>query len=396
MGTVLCIGDDRGALAAVAGVLRGVAPVATAGSVAEARAALTPQVAVVVGDQRRPGALGMSFLAEVRARDETTGRILLTAGAHLEALMEALTQESVHRYVAPPWDPRELRAAVRQALVAAEAERERRRLGAAIGAARVRVREIDTLRSRLLAVAAHELRTPLHVLGAALEALAQVAPGGEPACDLLATARRAGEWLGRSVCAMTNLVRLSRPAPLRALPVCLAALARRAAADVAPLCAARKLVLAASIPGAAPARGDAQGLHHALMNLLLNAIRFTPDGGRIRIGLYRGHGRVAVSIADTGVGIPVDIRERIGEPFVTGGAVEHHHSDPIAFQSRGIGLGLAVTRAIAAAHGGRLWFESEEGEGTVFHLEIPEIPTACSRSVGAGGRARGHEAGKDE
>ena len=396
MGTVLCIGDDRSALAAVAGALRGVAPVVTAGSVAEARAALTPRVAVVVGDQRMPGASGMRFLAEVRAWDETTGRILLTAGAHLEALMEAITQENVHRYVAAPWDPRELRGAVRQALVAAEAERERRRLAAAIAAAHAQVREIDALKSRLLAVAAHELRTPLHVLGAALEALAEVTPGGEPARDLLATARRAGEWLGRSVCAMTDLVRLSRPATLRAVPVCLAVLARRAAADVAPLCAARSLVLAASIPDAAPVRGDAEDLHHALMNLLLNAIRFTPDGGRIGIGLHRGHGRVAVSIADTGVGIPIGMRERIGEPFVTGGAVEHHHSDPIAFQSRGIGLGLAVTHAIAAAHGGRLWFESEEGEGTIFHLEIPEMPTAGSRGVGAGEHARDHEAGKDE
>ena len=396
MGTVLCVDDDRAALATVARALRGVAPVVAVGSVAEARAALTPQMAVVVSDQRMPGASGAAFLAEVRAWDETTGRILLTAYADVEVLMEAINQGHVHRYVAKPWDPRELRAAVRQALAAAEAERERRRLAAEIATAYARLREIDALKTRFLTVAAHELRTPLHVLGAALEALAEVAPGAGPERDLLATARRAGEWLGRSVCAMTDLARLSRPTRPRTAPLCLAALARGAAADVAPLCAARGLVLVRGIPDAAPAQGDAEGLHHALMNLLLNAIRFTPDGGRIRIGLRQEEGRVEVSVADTGVGIPAEIRGRIGEPFVTGGAVEHHHSDPIAFQSGGIGLGLAVAHAIAAGHGGRLWFESEEGEGTTFHLEIPEMPAAYPRGDGADERAHDGGAGEGE
>jgi len=117
--------------------------------------------------------------------------------------------------------------------------------------------------------------------------------------------------------------------------------------------------------------GDPDDLHHAAMNLLLNAVRFTPDHGSIRLGLCCASGWIDLTVADTGIGIPPALRDRIGEPFVTAGAIDRHHSDPIAFQSGGIGLGLAVARAIAGEHGGRIWFTSEEGRGTTFHLELP-------------------------
>jgi signal transduction histidine kinase len=170
---------------------------------------------------------------------------------------------------------------------------------------------------------------------------------------------------------MTDLGRLSHPVRPRPAPLCLAAIARGAATDAAPLCAGRRLVLRCELPAAAPARGHAGDLHHALMNLLLNAIRFTPDDGRITLTLRRAGGVLDLALADTGIGIAAGLRDRIGEPFFTACPLEHHHSDPIAFRSGGIGLGLAVARAIAADHGGRLWFESEEHRGSTFHLELP-------------------------
>ena len=130
--------------------------------------------------------------------------------------------------------------------------------------------------------------------------------------------------------------------------------------------------LATVIPERAPARGDADDLHHALMNLLLNAIRFTPDGGRIVVAVdVGGDGATRVSVADSGIGIAPAVRTHIGEPFFTAAPLQHHHSDPTAFRSGGVGLGIAVARAIATAHRGRLTFESEEGRGTTFVLEIP-------------------------
>ncbi len=370
MDAILCVDDDRAGLATVARTLREVAPVVTAHSGEEARRVLGPEIAVVVSDYRMPSVLGTELLAEVRARDETIGRILLTAYADVESLMDAINRGHVHRYVAKPWDPRELRAAVRQALDAAEATRGRAQLAVDTARAYAELRELDALKTRFLALAAHELRTPLHVLGAALDVLAGLALDDD-ALDLVATARRNAGWLGGSIGAMTDLVRLAKPGPRPHAALCAAALARRVIADVRPFCRRRGLALEADVADACTVVGHAEDLHRALLNLCFNAIRFTPDGGTIGVRLTVVADGCELTIADTGIGIPAALLPRLGQPFVTGTAVEHHHSDPIAFGAGGIGLGLAVARAIADDHGGRLWLESVEGRGTTAHLALP-------------------------
>lgn len=371
MGHVLCVDDDAAALTTVARVLRSVAPVVSARSAAEALETLGPETAVVVSDHRMPGTSGTALLAEIGARDATIGRLLLTAYVDADLLMNAINEGHVHRYLTKPWDPRELRAAVGQAVAATDAERERRRLAVEMAAAYARLREVDEMKTRVVTLAAHELRTPLHVLGGVVEALAGLVPGPS-AQPLLDTARRNLAWLGRGVRAMTDLARLSRAAPARSAPLCLAALARRAVEEIRPLCAARRLALALEAPPSVPARGDADDLHHALMNLLLNAMRFTPDGGAIAVAVtVDTNGTARLRVTDSGIGIASSLRARIGEPFFTAAPLAHHHSDPVAFGSGGVGLGLAVARAVLAAHGGRLTFESEEGRGATFVLALP-------------------------
>ncbi|MCC6766569.1 MAG: hybrid sensor histidine kinase/response regulator [Deltaproteobacteria bacterium] len=370
MHAILCVDDDRAGLATVARTLREIAPVLTAHSGGEARAVLGPDIAVVVSDYRMPTMLGTELLAEVRARDASTGRILLTAYADVESLMDAINRGHVHRYVPKPWDPRELRAAVRQAHEATLALRAKARLDAETGRACDRLRELDALRVRFLTLAAHELRTPLHVIGAALDAL-----GGMPleadAAELVGTAHRHAGWLGRSVAAMTDLVRLSHPGPRRHGAVCLATVVRRAAADVRPFCVRRRLTLVVDVPHACAVWGDGGDLQRALLNLCLNAVRFTPDGGHVSLRLAATPAGAEVSVADTGIGIAPDLRPRLGEPFVTGAPLDAHHSDPITFRAGGVGLGLAVVRAIAADHGGDLRVTSEEGVGTLATLVLP-------------------------
>ena len=304
MATVLCVDDDHAGLATVARVLRQVAPVATARSAAEAETALDAEVAVVVSDYRMPGTTGAELLAAIRARDETIGRILLTAYADAEILMEAINRGHVHRYVAKPWDPRELRAAVRQALAAAEAERERRRLADEIARAYERLRETDALKTRFLTVAAHELRTPLHVLGGVLEALEDSAEVRAEAADLLAVAARNLAWLGRSVRAMTDLARLSQPERRPPQRLSVATIVTAAVAEVEAMCGTRRLRVTRAITVPAAVRGDAADLHHATMNLLLNAVRFTPDGGAIDVSVTDDGERVRIAVRDDGVGIP--------------------------------------------------------------------------------------------
>jgi NtrC-family two-component system sensor histidine kinase KinB len=119
---------------------------------------------------------------------------------------------------------------------------------------------------------------------------------------------------------------------------------------------------AAVAPAGLTIVGDATKLTWALSNLLSNALRYTPAGGRVRVGAEPADGRVMVSVSDTGPGIPADQRERIFERF----AQAADGGDLGA-----AGLGLAIVRDIVQAHGGRIHLESEVGHGSRFILELP-------------------------
>jgi signal transduction histidine kinase len=105
--------------------------------------------------------------------------------------------------------------------------------------------------------------------------------------------------------------------------------------------------------------GDATKLTWALSNLISNALRYTPRGGRIRVEATPAGEVVRIAVSDTGPGIPTERRERIFERYVQG-------EDPGA-----AGLGLAIVRDIVQAHGGRIFLESEVGRGSRFVLELP-------------------------
>ena len=106
-------------------------------------------------------------------------------------------------------------------------------------------------------------------------------------------------------------------------------------------------------------RGDASLLRDVLQNLLDNAIQYTPEGGRIRISAHAGTREAVVTVADTGIGIPLADQERIFERFYRVDAARSR-------EAGGTGLGLSIAKHIVEAHGGRLWVESEVGHGSKF------------------------------
>jgi signal transduction histidine kinase len=119
----------------------------------------------------------------------------------------------------------------------------------------------------------------------------------------------------------------------------------------------------------APVRGDGPALRRALLNLVENAIKYTPPGGKVELGLATQDGTAAVTVADTGIGIAPGDADRIFEPFVRLDAAR-------ARDTGGAGLGLAIARSIAVAHGGTLSAESRPGAGSRFVLRLPLAPAA--------------------
>ena len=109
---------------------------------------------------------------------------------------------------------------------------------------------------------------------------------------------------------------------------------------------------------------DVEKIKLAIQNLLDNAMKYTPAGGKVTISLKYSQKEIELSVKDSGIGIPKDQQERVFAKFFRGANV-------LRMETEGTGLGLFITRNIIEAHGGRIWFESEEGKGTTFHFALP-------------------------
>ena len=129
---------------------------------------------------------------------------------------------------------------------------------------------------------------------------------------------------------------------------------------------------------------DVEGLQKLFHHLIVNAIKYTPDGGRIEINgrmttLLRQNEEIAaveIVIADTGIGIAPEVQDLIFEKFYQTGKVMLHSSGQTSFKGGGSGLGLAIARGIVVTHNGRIWVESsghDENElpGSQFHVVLP-------------------------
>jgi len=112
-----------------------------------------------------------------------------------------------------------------------------------------------------------------------------------------------------------------------------------------------------------PIRGDERKFKQVLLNLLSNALKFTPEGGRIDVRAAMNDGMAEISVADTGVGIAPEDQEAIFEEFRQVGTADK--------KVEGTGLGLALSRKFIELHGGRIWVKSQSGEGSTFTFTLP-------------------------
>jgi signal transduction histidine kinase len=109
---------------------------------------------------------------------------------------------------------------------------------------------------------------------------------------------------------------------------------------------------------------DERKLKQILVNLLTNAVKFTPDGGRVDVTARREHADIVIAVADTGIGIAPEDQEAVFEEFRQVGRSYTNKQE-------GTGLGLALTRKFVELHGGRIWLESAPGKGSTFTFTLP-------------------------
>jgi signal transduction histidine kinase len=145
-------------------------------------------------------------------------------------------------------------------------------------------------------------------------------------------------------------------------PETISVIVRDAVDLLRPLADAQALAFESEVPADLPkVLADAARMQQVLSNLVGNAIKFTPRGGRITLRAAAEPGEVRVAVSDTGPGIPADQLPHVFGRFWQGGRAD----------SRGIGLGLAIARGIVEAHRGRIWVESQPGTGSTFYFTLP-------------------------
>jgi signal transduction histidine kinase len=240
---------------------------------------------------------------------------------------------------------------------------DRRRLAKAVAEGE---RERTRMHDHFVAMVSHQLKSPAAAIKECLDAVTAAFGDGLAAeCrDLIVRASRKSATLIELMDDWLTLARVEGGS-LKAAeePVELGAVLRDALAEAreGPTAGDVRVELAAP---RSPVRvlGDADALREMLANLVGNALKYTPHGGAVTLGLAQEHGYATVTVADTGPGIPPGELEVIFEPFFRGDEAK---------KQDGTGLGLSIARQIAQVHGGRISVRSEPGEGTTFQVHLP-------------------------
>jgi signal transduction histidine kinase len=239
------------------------------------------------------------------------------------------------------------------------------------------LRNLDQMKSNFIALAGHELKTPLTVISGFNEMIGSGMMGAVPE-----KVRETTELIQRRLVGLNRLVEdildMSRfeqgMCEFEFTQVDLCSLAAQVLERRRGDLEGRELLLETELP-AAPCwvRADPRRLAQAASHLIDNAVRFTPDGGRVTVSVCGTEGGFRIQVRDTGIGIPASEVDWIFDKVYEVGDVLNHSSGRLRFGSHGLGLGLALAKAIVEGHHGTLRVQSALGAGSEFSIELPAV-----------------------
>lgn len=231
-----------------------------------------------------------------------------------------------------------------------------------------RIKRLETVRRDFISNVSHELRTPISALKALVETLQDGALEDPPAAQrFLRRAENEVDVMAQIVEELLTLSRIeSGQVPLRLAPSNVSELVMNPIERLLPMAQRQEIEMMVDMPGGLPpVLADIGQIHQVVRNLVHNAIKYTPEQGKITISAGRNNNEVTISVEDTGVGIPAGDIARIFERF--------YKADRARARAAvtGTGLGLAIAKHIVQAHGGRIWVKSKEGKGSTFFFTLP-------------------------
>jgi signal transduction histidine kinase len=250
------------------------------------------------------------------------------------------------------------------------------------------LRQLDRNKLEFIQVAAHELRTPLTVMKGYVNVLNSFPQVKEnPTLGEVVTGiARGAERMHEIVNMMLDVTRIDADTiKIASVPVLMARVADGLAHDFEADAASRGIKITVHhVDERFVIHADPSLVEKALYHLVVNAIKFTPNGGQVSIStrpveIAEGVPGIEIAVRDTGIGLDDEHRELIFEKFYQVGSVALHSSGKTSFKGGGPGLGLALVRGVARAHGGKVWVESaghdeEKFPGSTFFLQLPVNP----------------------
>ncbi len=313
---------------------------------------------LVFVDLKMPGMSGMEII-EILAKDiPDIVLIVITGYASIVSAVEAM-HKGAYDYLPKPFSPDQLRAVTKRGI-------EHRSLRIE---ARILREEKERMEKNFITFVSHEMRSPLVTIQQYMESLKALG-GGRLEQGFLDVLNRCNERIRGLTEMIERWLDLSRiESGLLATdkkPLRLADVVRRSVEEMSPACERAQISIEVKTDGPEPSLvGDEESLVRVFTNLIGNAVKYTPAGGKISLQTGFDDHYIRASVADTGTGIPADKLPFIFEPF--------YRVRGKAERTKGSGLGLTFCRKIVAAHGGTIEAGSAEGKGTTFLLKFPRV-----------------------
>ncbi|HUB93833.1 MAG TPA: PAS domain-containing sensor histidine kinase [Verrucomicrobiae bacterium] len=228
--------------------------------------------------------------------------------------------------------------------------------------------QMEKMKSDFISLASHQLRTPLSSVNIYAGMLRDGLAGGlnELQTTFVETILQSALRMNELIDTLLNIARIeAKGVEVSESTLAIDELVRQVVKDVTPSADAKHLQLYLALnDGPMTITSDAQLIKEALVNLLTNAIKYTPESGHIEIQVKRSGNNTVISIRDTGYGIPARVQKQIFTKFFRADNILLHDVS-------GTGLGLYLTKMIAQGLKGDLWFESIENKGSTFYLSLP-------------------------
>lgn len=227
-------------------------------------------------------------------------------------------------------------------------------------------KQLDTLKSEFVSTVSHDLRSPLTLMRGYATMLDMVGKLNEQQQSYVHKIISGVENMTRLVNNLLDLGRIELGVDLQTESVLVLDVLERVVGALQIQAAQKQIELSLELPKDLPPQIEADPalFHQAIYNLVENAIKYTPQGGRVTLRVRSTPTDLLIEVQDTGIGISAEDMTRLFERFYRG-------KSRAARAQHGTGLGLAIVRSIAERHGGRVWADSVEGQGSIFHLQMP-------------------------